>query len=185
MTFISIFFLAFALSFDAIAVAMANGAHNHRLSFIKAFRIALIFGIFHFSMPLIGYVIGSGLQKLISGFDHWIAFSLLTVVGVKMILDSFKPVKEREFDINNLKILLLVSLAISIDALVVGMTLALLPVNIWLAITIIGVTAFSLTLISIYIGKIFGKQWGKKAEIVGGLILVIIGIKILLDHLLV
>lgn len=183
MTFLGLFFIAFALSFDAIAVSMANGAHNHQISFIKAFRVALVFGMFHFLMPLIGYLIGSGLEKLISGFDHWFAFLLLTIVGIKMILESLKPVREKNFNINSLKILLLVSLAISIDALVVGMTLALLPVNIWLAVTIIGATAFTLSLASIYIGKIFGKQWGKKAEIVGGLILIIIGIKILLDHL--
>jgi len=184
MTFFSILFIAIALSFDAMAVSAANGAHHHHMSFAKAFRIALFFGVFHFLMPLIGWVLGVGLQQIISNFDHWIAFSLLCGVGIKMILESLKPVEEKEIDINNLKILLLLSVAISIDALVVGMTFALLPVNVWLSATVISLTAFVSSLTSIYIGKKCGERWGKKAEIIGGLILIIIGAKILISHLI-
>jgi putative Mn2+ efflux pump MntP len=185
MTLFSILLIAIALSFDAMAVSAANGAHDNKMSFTCAFRVAFFFGIFHFVMPLIGWLIGTNFKQVISSFDHIIAFLLLSVLGLKMILESFKSAKEKNFNIKSLKIILLMSLAISIDALVVGMTFALLPVNIWLAISIIGATAFSLSLGSVYIGKVFGKQWGNKAEIIGGLILIVIGIKILIDHLLI
>lgn len=184
MTFVNILLIAIALSFDAMAVSAANGAHHHHMSFAKALRIALFFGAFHFIMPLVGWVLGVGLQQIISNFDHWIAFSLLSGVGIKMILESLKTVEEKEIDIHNLKILLLLSVAISIDALVVGMTFALLPVNIWTASAIISLTAFIASLVSIYIGKKCGERWGKKAEIIGGVILIVIGLKILISHFL-
>jgi putative Mn2+ efflux pump MntP len=134
-------------------------------------------------MPLIGWLIGAGLKEIISKFDHWIAFVLLAILGIKMILESLKSIEEKTIDIHNNKILFLLSLATSIDALVIGMTFALLPINIWLAVIIIGLTTFFLSLISIYIGKKCGERWGKKAEIIGGIILILIGLKILLTHL--
>lgn len=183
MTFFSIFLTAIALSLDAVAVSAANGAHHHRMSLVKALRISLFFGFFQFLMPLIGWLISVGLEEIISKFDHWIAFLLLIVLGGKMILESLKPVDKKTIDIHNIKILFFLSVATSIDALVVGMTFALLPVNIWLAITIIGLTTFVLSFFSIYIGKKIGEQWGRKAETIGGVILILIGIKIVLSHL--
>lgn len=183
MTLLSILLVAIALSLDAAAVSAANGAHHHRMSLVKALKISFFFGFFQFFMPLVGWLIGSGLEKIISKFDHWVAFLLLAVLGIKMILESLKPTEEKTIDIHNIKILLLLSVATSIDALVVGMTFALLPINIWPAIIVIGFTTFILSLISVYIGKRCGERWGKKAEIVGGLILIVIGLKILLSHL--
>lgn len=167
-----------------MAVAAANGAHHHKMHFTKALRIAFFFGFFQFLMPLIGWIMGFGLEKFISTIDHWIAFILLAILGIKMIIESLKPVEERKIDIHSLKILIFLSIATSIDALIVGITFALLPVNIWFATAIIGVTTFLLSLISIYIGKKCGETWGKKAEIIGGLILILIGSKILLSHVL-
>lgn len=184
MSFFKIFLIAVALSFDAMAVAAANGAHHHRMSIIKALRIAIFFGFFQFFMPLVGWVIGTGLEQIISKYDHWVAFILLFILGLKMVLESLKPVDEVKIDIQNYKILLLLSVATSIDALIVGMTFALLPVNIWLSVFIIGITTFILSLVSIYIGQKCGECWGKKAEIFGGFILIIIGFEILITHLL-
>ncbi|MFA6296766.1 MAG: manganese efflux pump MntP family protein [Patescibacteria group bacterium] len=184
MSLINIFFIAIALSFDAMAVAAANGAHHHQMGAKKALRIAFFFGFFQFLMPLIGYILGIGLVQFISGIDHWIAFILLTILGVRMLIESFKKEEEKKIDIHSLKILLTQSIATSIDALIIGVTIALLPVNIWLSVSIIGITTFTLSLISIYIGKKSGEKWGKKAEIIGGLVLIGIGLKILLGHLL-
>ncbi|OGH91568.1 MAG: hypothetical protein A2534_04495 [Candidatus Magasanikbacteria bacterium RIFOXYD2_FULL_39_9] len=185
MTIFSIFLIAIALSLDAAAVAAANGAHHHRMSFAKALKISFFFGFFQFFMPLVGWVMGSGLETIISKFSHWVAFFLLGILGVKMILESLKSVDEKTIDIHSVKILLLLSVATSIDALlVVGTTLALMPVNIWLASVIIGLVTFVFSLAAIYIGKKFGEKWGKKAEFVGGLILITIGLKILVESYL-
>lgn len=183
MTLLSIFIIAIALSFDAMAVAAANGAHHHNMSLEKAIKIAFFFGIFQLFMPMIGWSIGLGLEQIVSKYDHWVAFFLLIILGIKMILESLKPVDEREIDIHSYKILLLLSVATSVDALVVGMTFAFLPVNIGLAVSVIGLATFTLSLLSIYIGKKCGECWGKKAEIFGGLLLIMIGIKILISHL--
>lgn len=184
MSIFNILFIALAVSFDAMAVAAANGAHHHKMGAKKALKIAFYFGFFQFLMPLIGYVLGIGLIQFITGIDHWIAFILLTALGVKMLIESFKKEEEKKIDIHSLKILLIQSIATSIDALIIGVTIALLPINIWLSVSIIGITTFVLSLISIYIGKKGGEKWGKKAEIFGGLVLIVIGLKILLGHLL-
>jgi len=183
MTLFSIFLIASALSLDAAAVAAANGAHHHRMSLAKAIKIAFFFGVFHLLMPLVGWAVGIGFGKIIAKFDHWIAFVLLGVLGIKMVLESQKSVDEKTIDIHNIKILLLLSVAISIDALVVGAMFALLPVNIWYFAITIGLVAFIFSLAAIYIGKKFGEKWGKKSEIVGGLVLIAIGVKILVEHL--
>lgn len=185
MSLLSILLVAIALSFDAMAVAAANGARHHRMPFSRAFKIALFFGFFQLFMPLAGWFLGTGLEKMISSFDHWVAFVLLSILGIKMIVESLKPVEEKQIDIHSWKILLLLSVATSVDALVVGISFAFVSINIWLSVFLIGLTTFSLSLCSVYIGKKCGEYWGKKAEIIGGLILLIIGLKILLSHLLV
>jgi len=111
-------------------------------------------------MPLIGWIVGAGLEKIISKYDHWVAFLLLAIIGSKMIFESLKPVEENKIDIYNLKILFLLSIATSIDALVVGMTFAILQIKIWLAILLIGITTFLLSLASLYIGKKCGESFG-------------------------
>lgn len=184
MAYFNIFLIAIALSFDAMAVAAVNGARHHLMSVGKSLRIAFFFGLFQLLMPLIGWVIGIGFEKIIKNYDHWVAFILLVGIGAKIILESQKPQEEKKNDIYSFKILILLAIATSIDALVVGITFGFLPINIWFVVIIIGLTTFMLSLISVYIGKKFGESWSKKAEIVGGLILIGIGIKILISHLM-
>jgi len=184
VTFLNILFIAIALSFDAMAVSAVSGARDIHISLKKALKISFFFGFFQLFMPIIGWTIGVGLEKLINKFDHWVAFLLLIGVGIKMIIESFKPKKEKK-DINNLKILFLLAIATSIDALVVGLTFGLMPINIIFAVGVIGTTTFLLSLISVYIGKKCGETWSNKTEIVGGLILIAIGIKILISHLII
>lgn len=184
MNFLNIFLIAVALSFDAMAVGAANGAHHHRMPLKKALEISFYFGFFQLFMPLIGWLIGSSFQAYVTEYDHWIAFILLGILGLKMLKEAFAEDDEAKTDIHSWKILVLLSIATSIDALVVGMSLAFFAMNIALVVIIIGITTFILTLASIYLGKKFGERWGKKAEIAGGLILISIGLKILLSHLL-
>jgi putative Mn2+ efflux pump MntP len=175
--------IAIALSLDAMAVAAVSGTQDRHITFRQSLKIALSFGFFQFFMPLVGWIAGVGLKDFISGFDHWIAFLLLVVIGLKMLMESFSPAKTNRVDINNWKVSILLSLATSIDALIVGITFALLPVKIWFAAIMIGITTIILSLAAIYIGKKFGELWGKKSEAIGGLVLIGIGLKILLGHL--
>lgn len=184
MNYTNIILIAIALSLDAVAVAAANGAKHHKMSLLQAVRIAAFFGFFQFFMPIIGWIMGTGITRYISNFDHWVAFSLLALLGIKMIFESFKESDDRALDIHGLKMLLLLSIATSIDALVVGLTFALLSVNLIISSVLIGVITFLLSLSGIYAGKKFGKKFGRRSEIIGGLVLVSIGVKILTSHLL-
>ena len=137
-------------------------------------------------MPLIGWAVASTFEEYITAYDHWIAFGLLLLLGGKMIWDSFKKEEEREEEkaLNiGFKTLLLMAIATSIDALAVGVTFAFLQVNVWVAIAIIGAITFVLSLIGVAIGAKLGDKFEKKAEFIGGLILILIGVKILLEHL--
>jgi len=184
MSVYNILLIALALSFDGMAVAAANGARHLKMSFWGGLKIALTFGFFHFLMPIIGWMIGDGFSLVINGIDHWIAFILLAGLGVKMLLESVRPVAEREVDIKNNKVLLLLSVATSIDSLVIGISFAFVPVDVWLAVSLIGLSIACLTFLAVYFGKICGEKWGKKAEIFGALVLIGVGLKILLSHLL-
>lgn len=184
MSLLSIFFIAVALSFDVLAVCAAGGASEKHISFYEAFRAALFFGFSQALAPLIGFLVGVRLEYFISSFDHWVAFLLLSILGLKMFIESLDQKKEKTFDMHDPKILFLLSLATGVDALVAGITFAFLPVSIWLAIAIIGSTTLIIALFSILLGHKFGKLWGRKVEILGGLILIVIGLKILLSHLL-
>lgn len=183
MDLLNILLIGVALSFDGAAVAAANGARHHDMRFFKALEIAVVFGLFHFIMPLFGHVVGLGFESFIRGVDHWVAFILLAGLGIKMLLESFKSVEEKEIDIHDYKILLLLAVATSVDALVIGISFAFLPVNVWWAATVIGTVIFFVTLVSIYLGKKFGEIWGKKAEVIGALVLIGIGLKILFSHI--
>lgn len=184
MNFLNIFLIALALSFDAMAVGAANGAHHHKMPFKKALEISFYFGFFQLFMPLVGWLVGVSFQAYVAEYDHWIAFILLGILGLKILKEAFATEDEAKTDIHSWKILILLSIATSIDALVVGMSLAFFAVNIALVVTVIGITTFTLTLASVYLGKKFGERWGKKAEIAGGLLLILIGTKILISHLL-
>ncbi|MBM4024277.1 MAG: manganese efflux pump [Planctomycetes bacterium] len=184
MEILTILFIAVGLAMDAFAVSVVTGSLYKDCKRCHALRMALFFGGFQALMPIVGYLAGLGLMEYISAYDHWIAFGLLLFVGGKMIYESFRiEAAERNRDPSNLFVLLALSLATSIDALAVGITLSLLQTPILLAVTTIGLITFGLSYSGVYLGKRFGHFFESKIEIVGGLILIAIGFKILIEHL--
>ena len=173
---------------DAFAVAVCKGLNMRKINYRRAIIIGLFFGGFQGLMPFIGWVIGSRFEQYITSVDHWIAFGLLAFIGGKLLYDTLRekddcengcPIEEK-FDY---KELLLMAIATSIDALAVGITFAFLEVNIGAAVTTISITTFILSIIGVIIGNKFGSIYKRKAEIAGGAVLILIGLKILLEHL--
>ena len=186
MSIIELLLIGIGLSMDAFAVSVCKGLGMTKLNKKNAFLIALFFGGFQALMPWLGWFIGSRFQKYIEQFDHWIAFGLLAFIGGQMIYESLKEKEEVETEGDQLDIgqLFLMAIATSIDALAIGVTFALLPgVNIWTSIALIGCTTFMISFAGVDIGFRFGNKYEKKAQIVGGVILIVLGIKILLEHL--
>jgi putative Mn2+ efflux pump MntP len=184
MKILTILFIAVGLAMDAFAVSVVTGSLYKECKACHALRMALFFGGFQALMPIIGYLAGLGLMEYIAASDHWIAFGLLLFVGGKMIYESFQiEAAERNRDPSNLLVLLALSVATSIDALAVGITLSLLRTPVLLAVSIIGLVTFGLSYAGVYLGKRFGHFFESKIEIVGGLILIAIGLKILIEHL--
>lgn len=174
--------IAVALAMDACAVSMSAGATLKRDIGYYAVRAALFFGIFQGGMPIIGYLIGEAGSEVIAPYDHWIAFILLSVIGGKMCYESLRGGEsEREAGIVPLPTLLLLSIAISIDALAVGVTFALLETPIVTAALVIGVVTFFASLAGVWAGRRFGCYLGEKVEVIGGVILIGIGVKILVE----
>ena len=184
MNFYSILLIAVALAMDALAVSIASGIILKKSKLKHAVRIAFFFGLFQLFMPLIGAFAGIFVKELISKFDHIVIFLILSAIGGKMVYESFKLKEEEEkFDPTNLKTLIFLSIATSIDALAVGVSLSLLSGNIFLAVSIIGIVTFVLCFIGVMIGEFIGHFFEEKIEALGGLILIGIGIKILLEHI--
>jgi putative Mn2+ efflux pump MntP len=184
MEFISIIIIAFGLAMDAFAVSIASGAAYKELQVKHAFRMAIFFGGFQAFMPLIGALAGLSLKAHIQQADHWIAFAILSAVGGKMIYESFEIRQaEQKLHPSNILVLLTLSVATSIDALAVGITLSLVTLNIITAVIIIGLVTFVLSYLGVYIGKKFGHFFENRIEAVGGLILIALGVKILLQDL--
>lgn len=178
MHLFEILLIAIGLSMDAFAVAVSKGL-SMKKDYKNSFKIALYFGFFQTFMPLIGYFLGLSFEIIVTRIDHYIAFTLLTIIGISMILE-----KEEEIDNKiDFKTMLLLSIATSIDALAIGVTFAFLNVNITLSILTIGIITFCLSFIGVLIGNKFGKFLKNKAQIFGGIILILTGIKILLEHL--
>ena len=181
-----LFLIAVGLSMDAFAVSVCKGLHMRQLNKKQAFVIALFFGGFQALMPLIGWLLGKQFEVYITSVDHWIAFILLVLIGGKMIWEAVKKDDScpacavQDFD---LKELLLLAIATSIDALAVGITFAFFKVQIVNSLLIIGTTTLVLSYLGVVIGNLFGNRFEKKAEIAGGVILILIGLKILLEHL--
>lgn len=177
--------LAFGLAMDAFAVAVASGSATHKIRFTDAFKLAFLFGLFQGVMPVIGWMIGLNFKDVVSAWDHWIAFVLLGIIGGKMIYDDLKAGDEDE-GVDESKIgiyrLLLLALATSIDALAVGFGLIVLD-SILLPVIIIGVVTFALSLAGVYLGHRYKHFGHNKTRIVGGIILIVIGTKILIEHL--
>lgn len=169
---------------DAFAVSITSGITIRHLRVKHALKIALFFGFFQAIMPVIGWLLGVSVRHAISGFDHWIAFGLLNIIGGKMIYESFKlqPNKE-EIDPQNIYVLFLLSIATSIDALAIGLSLSFLKVAIIFPAIIIGIITFLLSFFGVHIGNKVGHFFEKKIEMIGGLVLIGIGFKILIEHL--
>lgn len=185
MSFIEICILSVGLAMDAFAVSICKGLNMKKLNYISSIIIALFFGFFQFLMPVIGYFLGIQFEKYIQSIDHWIIFILLGFIGTKMIIEALKNDENLE-SINQKNIvldLLILSIATSIDALAVGITFAFLSVNVFFSSLVIGVITFILSFLGVIIGNYFGKKFKKPAEVLGGVILILIGLKILLQHL--
>lgn len=179
--------VAIGLSMDAFAVALCKGLGMKKLNYTHAVIIALFFGVFQGVMPLIGWFLGTQFESLITPIDHWIAFVLLGYIGGKMVWDAFhEKNEEMACDIEqklDYKELLMMAIATSIDALAVGITLsAFITISIGVAVTLIGVITFGLSFVGVMLGNKFGTRFQKKAEVFGGVVLVIIGAKVLLEH---
>ncbi len=183
MGFAELFLIAVGLSMDAFAVAVCKGLKMQKLNYGQTALIALFFGGFQALMPLIGWILGKQFESYIVSVDHWIAFVLLAFIGAKMIYESFKKETEDEDKPFDIRELFMLAVATSIDALAVGITFAFLHTNIFSSIAVIGATTFVLSAVGVFIGHKFGARYKDKAEFAGGCILILIGVKILLEHL--
>lgn len=188
MGLIELFVLAVGLSMDAFAVAVCKGLSMRKVTLNNAGIVGLYFGGFQAGMPLIGYFLGLQFKDYIMSIDHWIAFGLLVYLGIRMIQESLdkdedvEPIQS-EKELLSFKNMSILAIATSIDALAVGITLAFLQVDIIPAVTFIGIITFILSMVGVKIGNVFGIKYKSKAEFVGGAILILMGIKILLEHL--
>ncbi len=182
---IAILLIALGLAMDSFSVSIANGLATKTFKISKALTIALFFGLFQGLMPIFGWLAGEYIADYISAFDHWVAFALLTIIGVKMIYESIRNKPAKFLRAYTLKVILVLSIATSIDALAVGLSFSFLDVSIFFPAIIIGVITFLLSFFGVYVGGRFGKVLKNRIEILGGLILIVIGLKILLEHVLV
>ena len=187
MQLFEVILIGVGLAMDAFAVSICKGLQMRKINYQFAIIIAGFFGCFQALMPLIGWILGKQFQHYIVSIDHWIAFILLGVIGINMIRESREQEEEvvchKELEKLDYKELVLLAIATSIDALAVGVTLAFLQVNITSSITVIGVITFIITFGGVIIGNIFGARYKSRAELFGGIVLVLMGIKILLEHL--
>lgn len=189
MDIFKLFLIAVGLSMDAFAVALCKGLNMRKINYKHGAVIALFFGGFQAAMPLIGWAVGIRFEEYVTSIDHWIAFILLAIIGGKMVYEAISD-KDSEDDYTScktdkldLKELAIMAVATSIDALAVGISFAFLNINIVPAVTLIGITTFILSFAGVIIGNNFGLKFKEKAEIAGGVILIFIGLKILLEHL--
>lgn len=185
MSIIELIFTAIALAMDCFAVSIVCGMVMKRVQLWPMFKIAFFFGLFQAMMPCIGWLCGTQFYHLISRVDHWLAFGILAFLGVKMIIDDLKPDCDEAEHINPyaLKMILTMAVATSIDALAVGLSFSMVQVKLWQSVLIIGITSFVLSWIGMLLSVFLGKKLHLKAELIGGIILIIIGLRILIEHL--
>lgn len=185
MEIFELILLSIGLGMDAFAVSVCKGISMKKMNWKKASLIGLYFGGFQAVMPILGYFFGTSFESFITNIDHWIAFILLVIIGAKMIQEAFQKDKdEDEYNEDiSVKTMLILSIATSIDALAVGITFAFLKVDLVLAVSLIGIITFILSVLGTKIGNRFGDKYKSKAELIGGIILILIGLKILLEHL--
>ena len=182
MGLLELFIIAVGLSMDAFAVSICKGLSAGKATWKNALTVGVYFGGFQALMPLLGFWLGSQFQVLVASIDHWIAFVLLTVIGINMIREA----RGEQETCNNsfgFKVMLPLAVATSIDALAVGISFAFLQVQILPAVTLIGITTFVLSAFGLWVGSVFGNKYKAKSEIAGGIVLILMGCKILIDHL--
>ncbi len=182
---LSLLALALALAMDAFAVALAAGVNIRPLSFRPCFRLSFHFGLFQALMPIVGWLAGLSLRSFVHNVSHWIAFALLAAIGGHMVVEALRPHKDEKDNVDPSKGFTMVGLSVatSIDALAVGLSLAILQVDIWWPALVIGVVASLMTLLGLFLGNRAGLAWGSRVEVAGGLVLIFIGTKILLSGL--
>ena len=183
MTFLELFLIAIGLSMDAFSVSICKGLTTKKFSWPMALICGLWFGGFQVLMPIIGYYLGAQFQEMIEAYDHWIAFGLLFLIGANMIREAVWGKEEKQDGSLGFKTMFLLAIATSIDALAVGVSFACIRVKLWSSVLIIGTITFLFSVLGVKIGNVFGSKYEKSAEITGGIILILIGLKILLDHL--
>jgi putative Mn2+ efflux pump MntP len=185
LDFLSVFFVAVALAMDAFSVSLAAGCILETASFRPTFRLAFHFGLFQALMPIVGWLVGVSVVSYIADYDHWIAFGLLAFVGGRMIRSALDPEYESfTHDPSRGITLVVLSIATSIDALAVGLSLAVLQVGIWYPSVVIGIVAAAFSVGGVHLGCRLSRIFGKRVELLGGAILIFIGIRILVIHLL-
>ena len=185
MDYITILIIALGLSFDTFAVSVSYGVIRNGILFRQASWIAIVLAVFQGGLTIAGYYLGSIISDALKTVDHWIALSLLTFLGIKMIIEGYKKNNDEETkDFSNTIVLLTIALGTSIDAFAVGISFALLQVKIWESGILISAVTFLASMTAIRIGKSAGKRLGNKVEIIGGLMLIAIGLKIFLEHML-
>lgn len=183
MGILELFLIAIGLAMDAFAVSVCKGLSFKEMSYKKAIIIGVYFGVFQALMPAIGYFLGTTFESLVTQIDHWIAFILLGFIGINMLKEAFGKDKEEANDKVDFKTMIVLAIATSIDALAVGITFAFLKVKVMMATLLIGIITFGLSVIGVKIGNKFGNKYEKNAEATGGILLILMGIKILLEHL--
>jgi putative Mn2+ efflux pump MntP len=182
MSFLTIVIIAVGLAMDAFAVSISNSCSLQRMKLGDAINMSLFFGVFQGVMPVIGWFAGATVKDQIESIAHWVAFVLLVAIGVKMIYESFQMNEEEDRCSLSIKILILLSIATSIDALAVGISLSCLQIDIIFPALMIGIITFGFSMFGVYLGKKFGHLFESKIEVLGGIILILIGLKILLEH---
>ena len=186
MNLLDVFFIGVGLSMDAFAVSICKGLKMKVIDLKQSFIIAFFFGAFQLMMPLIGYALSASFVEYINKYSHWIAFVLLLVIGVNMIREALGDSEEEKEVIESVTELFMLAIATSIDALAVGVTFGTmgskLETSIWASVILIGITTFAISLGGVFIGNAFGVKYKSKAEVVGGIILIIIGLKVVIEH---
>lgn len=183
MSILELIIIGFGLAMDAFAVSVGKGLTLNRVEPRHALKAGVWFGSFQALMPIIGYLLGHSFSSIVVSIDHWIAFGLLVLIGLNMIREAIWGEEESQDSNFGVRHMFIMAVATSIDALAVGITMAFLGINIWLAAAIIGVITFLLSASGIYLGRTVGGKLGDKAGILGGIVLIAIGIKILVEHL--
>ncbi len=184
MGFVEVLLIAIGLSMDAFSVSICKGLSTKKFSWKIALICGLWFGLFQALMPVIGYYLGSQFSVMIESVDHWVAFGLLALIGLNMIREAiWGDDQQRDNGSLDFKTMLLLAIATSIDALAVGVSFACISVKLWSSVLIIGLTTFILSVIGVAVGNVVGSKFEKGSQIMGGIILILIGIKILLEHL--